>query len=228
MITPKQMRQNFPEFANPLLQASITAISITANVLTVTCANAFVVGAVLDLEMLTVATFLNGLSVQVVAATGLQFQASFTHTDYVSTPDTGAAFLYQYAGAQMQFWLDWAYSFLNAPRWGNSLDRGAQLYAAHNLVLALEQQMTAAVGGFPGTTKGPISAESADKGSLSYDTAAATFKDASFWNQTKYGIQLWRLIRIMGAGPIHVGAGCWTDGGAGAWPGVPGGWWPNW
>jgi hypothetical protein len=69
--------------------ANISSINITANALTVVCANNFIAGEVVTIAGLTHATFLNGMVVQVVSATSTQFLASFTHADYATTNDTG-------------------------------------------------------------------------------------------------------------------------------------------
>jgi hypothetical protein len=72
-------------------QAPITNIQIASNALFVTCANTFVVGDMITFSGITNATFLNGMTVKVIAATSSTFEVSIEHANYASTPDTGLA-----------------------------------------------------------------------------------------------------------------------------------------
>lgn len=136
----------------------------------------------------------------------------------------------RYPTGQIQFWLDFAYTMLNAGRWRNTLDMAAQLYAAHNVVLERRAIDEAALGKAPGGTTGPVSSKSVDKVSVAYAVSDATAADASHWNLTIYGTRLWRMIRLFGMGPVYVG-GAATQGcggwffGVGAWAGPP--YWPG-
>jgi len=125
------------------------------------------------------------------------------------------------------FWLTVAYQLINPDRWGAMIDLGAQLFAAHNISLELSAQDEAAVGqgapgSAPGVVTGPISSSSVDKVSITYATAESLEDGAGHWNTTVYGTRFWRLLRMMGMGPVYVGGG-WGCGGAflsfGAWPG---------
>ena len=76
-----------------LNRATITATSVTSNVVTVTCANNFQTGQLVRMQGLTTSTFLNWVTLTVLA-TGLttsQFEANFTHANYGTTADTGFA-----------------------------------------------------------------------------------------------------------------------------------------
>lgn len=137
-----------------------------------------------------------------------------------------------YPDAFIQYWLTWAYTLLNASRWGASLDQAAQLYAAHNLTMERRAVLEAAKGAPPGNSVGPASAKAVDKVSVSYDIAAVSEKDGGDWNQTIYGRRLYRLLQMFGMGPIQVGVGFtppWVGGfawpGPPCWPGAPG--WGN-
>ena len=77
--------------ATYLNKAVITSISITSNVVTVTCANAFGSGQNIRMFGLTSATFLNWQTLTVTTASGTQFTAPFTHANYGPTADTGTA-----------------------------------------------------------------------------------------------------------------------------------------
>lgn len=76
--------------------AAITNISLTSNVVTVTCANNFSVGQSIFMAGLTTATFLNNMSLIVVSVIGSApnntgFTAAFTHANYGSAADGGTA-----------------------------------------------------------------------------------------------------------------------------------------
>jgi hypothetical protein len=76
--------------------ATITNISLTSNVVTVTCANNFTVGQSVFMSGLTTATFLNNMSLVVASVAGAApsrtgFTAAFTHANYGSAADTGTA-----------------------------------------------------------------------------------------------------------------------------------------
>lgn len=105
------------------------------------------------------------------------------------------------------FWLTLAYALFPADRWGDILDFGVQLYAAHNLSLEFMANKQAANGGVPGAASGMLNSKSIDKVSAGYDTASVAEEFAGNYNLTTYGMRLWRLIQQFGAGPIQVGAG---------------------
>jgi len=69
---------------------NVTNVSLTTNVVTVTCANNFLPGQSV-VPTLGTATFLNGHTLTVSTSSATQFTASFTHANYASTPDTGTA-----------------------------------------------------------------------------------------------------------------------------------------
>lgn len=89
----------------------------------------------------------------------------------------------------------------------SQLDVGAELFVAHNCALRKYAQNTAAAGGVPGLQKGVISSESADGGSVSYDTSAGIVEGEAHWNLTFYGVQFIYMVRMVGAGPMQIGAG---------------------
>jgi hypothetical protein len=124
-----------------------------------------------------------------------------------------------YPPSQVQFWLDVAYSMLNASIWGRQLDLAAELYCAHNLVLEARAQKESAAGGVPGGSVGVLNSKSVDKVSAGYDTNVATEKDGGHWNLTIYGTRLYRLIKLFGAVPIFIQPGCAPPFSGPAWPG---------
>ena len=121
-----------------------------------------------------------------------------------------------YIDSQIQFWLNFAYKFLDIRRWGTSLDLAAELYTAHNLVIEIRAQATAETGAPPGESQGMVSSKSVDKVSLSYDTSSIAQEGAGHWNLTIYGLRYIRLARMFGSGGIQLGVGSSPSG---AWSG---------
>ncbi len=83
---------------------------------------------------------------------------------------------------------------------------GVQLFVAHNVVLARQNQAAAATGGVPGQQGGIPN--SATVGSLTVSYDATTTNDpapgAQSYNLTSYGKLLWDLIMMVGSGPIQL------------------------
>jgi hypothetical protein len=73
--------------SNPNL-ANISSFSITSDVLTVICANAFSNGEIVQLQVPSI-SYLNGVVVTITAATTSQFTAAFTYPNVGSTSVTG-------------------------------------------------------------------------------------------------------------------------------------------
>lgn len=125
----------------------------------------------------------------------------------------------QYPNSQVTYWLNLAYSVLNAGRWGRQLDIGAALFTAHNIVIEARAQTEALQGALPGQMTGPVSSKSVDKVSVSYDTASGIEAGAGHWNLTIYGARFAKLIRLFGAGPLQIGVGSVPPGSGQAWAG---------
>jgi len=124
-----------------------------------------------------------------------------------------------YTDAQITYYLTLAGLMLNAPRWLSLLDLGTELFIAHNIVLEAKAQKTATAGGIPGEMTGITSSKSVDKVSVSYDTSSGLVPGAGHWNLTIYGARFIKLMRMFGAGPLHVGGGVAPDNTGMAWPG---------
>ncbi len=131
----------------------------------------------------------------------------------------------KYPPAMVNLWLDTAVKLINPAKWGELADLGAYLMTAH--YLALESQAASATGDrMPGASVGILSSKSAQGVSAGYDISTATEKDAGHWNMTTYGTRYYRLSRMMGAGPVQVGAPSASDPeNSIAWPGVLTPWW---
>lgn len=111
-----------------------------------------------------------------------------------------------YPDPQISFWLDLAPKVFDAGRWGELLDHGMSLFIAHNLVLQSRATKDAQFGKAPGQASGPVTSKSVDKVSISYDVSSAAEEGAGSYNLTVYGQQYIRLARIIGAGPVQIGA----------------------
>lgn len=137
--------------------------------------------------------------------------------------NTGTAFAdaQKYPDAQVLFYITFAYTMMNAARWGSLLDYGATLFTAHWLALAA-LAASGGTNGVPGTAVGIVTGGTVDKVSYTKDVEALMDKNAGHWNMTIYGLQYWDLVKMVGAGPIQIGIGPdvpfgWYNG---AWPGV--------
>ena len=109
---------------------------------------------------------------------------------------------------------------LPACNWGVALDLGAQLYAAHNLVLEGLANAEAANGAPPQMAVGPIITKTVGEVTLTYDTASGVNVEDTHWNMTTYGTRFITFAPQFGAGPRQFGIGYAPPGNAGASPGV--------
>jgi len=84
--------------------ATITAFSITDNVVTFTAANTFVAKQKVSIGSLAVGTFLNGKTLTVLGAnlSSSQFTAKLVHKDVANTSDSGTATFVLFGGWQVQ------------------------------------------------------------------------------------------------------------------------------
>jgi uncharacterized protein YjlB len=109
-----------------------------------------------------------------------------------------------YPDAQIDFWAGLAQAQLPETIWKTQWLTGVYLYTAHELVLARQNQKSAAAGGVPGQSGGIANTKTVGSVSVGYDSATSSEKDAGWWNLTNYGKQLYRLIRIFGAGCVQL------------------------
>ncbi|WP_448952136.1 DUF4054 domain-containing protein [Labrys neptuniae] len=129
-----------------------------------------------------------------MTVTAAQFRLDFPEfADTAAFPDT-----------QVTFWLNAAALFMSAERWGDCLDFGTELYIAHNLTLARQNQIAVAKGGVPGIASGRTQSKAVDKVSVSYDTGSVTIDGAGAWNMTTYGVQFYQLLLMFGAGGVQL------------------------
>jgi Protein of unknown function (DUF4054) len=125
----------------------------------------------------------------------------------------------QYPEPELLFWSGLADKLLG-PRWGDLKEQGSFLFVAHNLSLAFNAKVANRAGRNPGAIEGTITSGSVDKASYSRDASSAMDPKNGHWNLSVYGLRYVALVRLIGAGPVHVGAPMGDNERAlAAWPG---------
>lgn len=127
-----------------------------------------------------------------------------------------------YTTVEVEWWLQLALKLHNADRWGNLLDEGVYLFVAHNLSIEFNAKAAACAEQAPGAVVGTVTSGSVDRVSYSRDASAAMDPKNGHWNLSSYGLRWIRLSRMIGAGPIYVGAPSAGEvlASQGAWGGV--------
>jgi hypothetical protein len=100
----------------------------------------------------------------------------------------------EYSQDTILFWDSYSSLFFNVIRWGRFYLTGRALLLAHNLTLSKQE----------GRVKGLLTDKSVDSVSGSFDVSQLTIENAASYNSTVYGIQYYKLVQIIGAGPIGV------------------------
>lgn len=121
-----------------------------------------------------------------------------------------------YPDTEIEFWASLAEKLHDRGRWGELLETGIELFVAHHLAVesaSRGQQI-------PGQIVGPVTSASVDKVSYSRDASSATDPKNGHWNLTTYGLRWRQLARMIGAGPVMVGAPAESQTRSMAWPGV--------
>jgi hypothetical protein len=109
-----------------------------------------------------------------------------------------------YPNSMITFWSGLGEKLIDADRAGAVFTECLYLFTAHNIALASRQVKTAATGGALAGAGGAVSSKAVGSASVSYDTAGAMEPDAGHWNQTIYGRQYVRLIRLVGMGCVQL------------------------
>jgi hypothetical protein len=109
-----------------------------------------------------------------------------------------------YLDEEVQPWLDVANQSLNPWRWRQLFATGVSLLVAHELALSRLVQLQVQRGGAPGIGIGLVSSKSVNGVSVSYNTSIGLIEGGGDLNLTIYGIQLLRLARMVGTGPVQV------------------------
>ena len=109
-----------------------------------------------------------------------------------------------YPDSQLDFWSSIAENQLISTVWGNIWAKAVMLYVAHEITLSAQNKVSATIGGPPGQSGGVAASKTVGSVSVSYDQNTTREKDAGFWNLTNYGTQLFRLMKLYGAGCIQL------------------------
>jgi len=109
-----------------------------------------------------------------------------------------------YPDGQLDLWATVAESLLPQDMWQDNYTLATNLYVAHELVIAQQNLRLASNGGPPGTFGGVAQSKAVGAVNVTYDSVGTSNKDASFWNLTVYGKQLYRLMLLFGAGSVQL------------------------
>jgi hypothetical protein len=127
-----------------------------------------------------------------MAFTILQFRTDFP--EFASTsPEI-------FSDDQITFWSGIAELRLDSDRWGNLRDYGIELFTAHNLILAKNDQSAVALGNYSGQANNLKSSKSVGDVSVSLDNQSVIEEKGGDYNLTRYGRLFIRLCRQMGIG----------------------------
>jgi hypothetical protein len=108
-----------------------------------------------------------------------------------------------YSREKVQFWIDAAYSQINADRFGAHLELAVMLFTAHQLAFARMSSKQAQGGGIVGQFSGVQQSKSVGGVSVSYDTKSIVNEGAGHWNATTYGVRFYQMMRGLSTGPVY-------------------------
>jgi hypothetical protein len=109
-----------------------------------------------------------------------------------------------YPTTQITFWATLAEKLVSSCVFGTVYTQAVQLYVAHEITLAAQNQKAAASGGVPGQSGGTANSKTVGSVSVGYDITSISEENGGYWNLTNYGRQLLRLARLFGAGAIQL------------------------
>lgn len=132
-----------------------------------------------------------------------QWKGDFPEFD---TDDSSLAALFPESA--FNYWAQVGMFLINQNRWGRLFNVGLELFVAHHIVLEALAQRDMNVGGLPGLAKGAIAGKAAGAVTVTYDPRSTLTEDGEHWNYTVYGQRYINMAKMMGAGPIQVGPGC--------------------
>lgn len=112
--------------------------------------------------------------------------------------------LVTYPDSQITFWSGIGEALFITDRWRWVYTYGLQLFVAHSIALAAQNNAQPGMNRAPGSTSGPISNKHVGSVSYAYDSSSVMEENAGEWNATSYGRTLIRLARMIGAGALQV------------------------
>ncbi len=110
----------------------------------------------------------------------------------------------KYPSAQIAYWETVSEKVISEKIFGDLTDHARSLFVAHNLTLQAQNVSTSSNGGAPGFSGGIVASKSVGSASISYDTGSSAEEGAGSYNLTIYGKQLYRLMKMFGAGCIQI------------------------
>lgn len=121
-----------------------------------------------------------------------QFRADFPEFAHTS-PEI-------FTDSQITFWYNIINTRLDSDRWGDLRNYGLELWVAHNLILAKNDQSAVALGNYSGQANNLKSSKSVGDVSVSLDNQSVIEEKGGDYNLTRYGRLFIRLCRQMGIG----------------------------
>lgn len=110
-----------------------------------------------------------------------------------------------YPDAMVTLWSGEAERGLSSDVCGTSYDMMVYLATAHYITLAAANVAAVTAGANPGDGGGGlVASEGMGPVSVSFDTNNTTVKGAEDWNQTTYGRQYFRKLRMLGSGAVQL------------------------
>lgn len=104
----------------------------------------------------------------------------------------------------INFWAGLGDKLLNLERWGDIIDYGLELFVAHNVIMAYNNEVAVGSGDYSGQGVKPINSNSVGDVSVSYDLGHIMEENGGEWNSTIYGRKFLRLARLMGIGGVQL------------------------
>lgn len=110
----------------------------------------------------------------------------------------------RYPDAMITFWDTFAEAQVRECVWKTQRLMGIQLFVAHEITMAAQNQAAGVIGGTPGAQSGPMNSKTVGSVTASYDTQMIAERDGGWWNQTSYGRAFLRFARMFGAQVIQL------------------------
>ena len=124
------------------------------------------------------------------------FDAAKFRADFPEFGDTA-----RFPEPQLVFWGGLAELSLDERRWGRFYPYGLQLFVAHFLALAEQNEASGQGGGIPGTGgSGNISSKKVGEVQVTYSQSTGDVDGGGEWNATSYGKQYLELMLLIGHG----------------------------
>ena len=102
----------------------------------------------------------------------------------------------KFTDAQITYWSNVAGCATNQKVFGCMYTNVIYLYTAHTLSIAYKNK----INPVPGEGLGLTASKSVGSVSVSYDTASIVENGGGYWNETSYGREYLRLVRLFGTG----------------------------